>query len=99
MLFEEALHLMRNGLRVARTGWNGNWVAIGSLQPVEIEADKFWNRHSRAHAIKCGGKGTVAPYFLSRGTRGHIQMGWTPTQEDLLASDWVELQDLNINEH
>lgn len=96
MLFEEALHAMRNGKRVKRLGWSGfQWVTQGAGQ-VDVPADKFWNKHTRAHAEANGGSASVLPYFILKNASGAIQMGWAPTQEDMIAPDWVELQDSPI---
>ena len=87
--FGLALEALKRGLRVARKGWNGKgmWVALGGT-PVTLEADKFWNPHSRAHAVAMGGSAVVDPYIIMKTAQDSIQMGWVPSQADILADDW-----------
>lgn len=89
MNFGGALELLKRGYKMARKGWNdkGMWVALGG-QPVELDADKFWNAHNREFAESNGGKATVQPYLTMKNAQGEIQMGWAPTQPDLLSDDW-----------
>ena len=88
--FGEALAHLKNGYCVARDGWNGKdmWIALGSGS-VALEAEKFWNPHSRAHAEKMGGTAEVSPYIIFKTADDKIQMGWQPSQADVLAEDWV----------
>ena len=88
--FSEALKSAKAGKRVARAGWNGKgmWIAIGGT-PVTLEADKFWNAHAKQHALDNGGTAIVEGYFIMKTASGSIQMGWGPSQSDLLATDWV----------
>lgn len=87
--FGDAIANLKAGNRVARSGWNGKgmWIALGGT-PVTLEADKFWNPHSKAHAIANGGKAVVDPYFIMKTAQQSIQMGWVPSQADILADDW-----------
>lgn len=88
--FGLAIEALKQGKRVARSGWNGKgmWLALGGT-PVTLEADKFWNPHSKAHAIANGGSAVVEPYIIMKTVRESIQMGWNPTQSDVLADDWL----------
>jgi hypothetical protein len=92
LTFGVALELLKKGTRVARAGWNvkGMWIALGGT-PVTLEAEKFWNPHSKAHAIAMGGCAVVDPYFIMKTAQGSIQMGWVPSQADCLADDWCVL--------
>ena len=87
--FQTALTALKAGEKVARAGWQGTrmWIALGS-GTVALEAEKFWNRHSRAFAEANGGTATVSPYIIMKTAQETIQMGWTPSQADLLADDW-----------
>lgn len=89
LTFGEAIAELKAGNKVTRNGWNGKkmWLALGGT-PVVLEADKFWNKHSKAHAIANGGSAVVEPYIIMKTARESIQMGWSPTQSDCLAEDW-----------
>jgi hypothetical protein len=87
--FSEALYAIKSGHRVVREGWNGKgmWVCLGAGNPAVAAAD-FWNQHTRQFALDNGGTAQVQPYLLMKNAQGVIQMGWAPTQSDLLADDW-----------
>lgn len=71
----------------------GEWIAYcdGVKQ---LPADHFWNRHSRAAAEKTEtGCMDVNPYFILKTADNSIQMGWGPTQVELLCEDWFVLDD------
>lgn len=90
MCFSGALLHLRGGAKIARAGWNGKgmWVAMGAAHP-GLEAAKFWNPHARQHAIDVGGTCPVQAYILMKTAQDDIQMGWAPTQSDVLAEDWL----------
>ena len=88
--FDGAVGQLKKGEKVARKGWNGKsmWIALGDGSAA-LEAEKFWNPHSRAHAEKMGGTAEVSPYIIFKTADDKIQMGWQPSQADVLANDWV----------
>ncbi|RUX60148.1 DUF2829 domain-containing protein [Mesorhizobium sp. M7A.F.Ca.CA.002.12.1.1] len=92
MSFSEALRAMKHGGKVARAGWNGKgmWICIGSGTP-GLSASSFWNQHTRAFAEENGGHADVEPYLIMKTAQNTIQMGWVPSQADVLADDWQEL--------
>jgi Protein of unknown function (DUF2829) len=86
--FEEALTNMRNGWMVTRAVWVEKAVCLGEGN-LAVPANALWNRHTNAMAKKSESQtAAVSPYFIQLNLLGVIQMGWTPTQEDLLAEDW-----------
>lgn len=89
MSFGEAIRSMRNGFKVARSGWNGKdmWIALGKGAP-KLSADMFWNQHSRQHAINNGGYANVDPYIIMKTASQSICIGWLASQADILADDW-----------
>ena len=91
--FSEALQALKDGYRVQRSGWNGKnmWIALGNGN-VKLPVDKFWNPHSKAHAENNGGSATVDSYFIMKTAQDTIQMGWVPSQADMLANDWVIIE-------
>lgn len=90
MDFGDAIQALKQGHAVARQNWNGKgmWIALGEGNPV-LEADKFWNPHSKQHALNQGGTAAVAPYIIFKNAQDEIQMGWQPSQQDVLSVDWL----------
>lgn len=87
--FSEALEYVKRGGRAARAGWNGKdmWIAYGRGNM--IEAEKFWNPHTRNFALSqpCA-RAEVLPYLLFKTADNKILMGWLASQTDMLAQDW-----------
>lgn len=98
--FSSALSALKSGHRICRTGWNGKnmWIALGAGN-AKLPADKFWNPHSKAHAESNGGSATVDSYFIMKTAQGTIQMGWVPSQADMLANDWESLDKEETNKN
>lgn len=63
------------------------WIAYGQGVTL-LQADKFWNPHSRQHAIDNGGYADVDPYIIMKTASGSICMGWLASQADMLSNDW-----------
>lgn len=90
--FSQALALMKAGHRLCRMGWHpyrgtSTWVCLADGFK-NLEADKFWNKHTKEHAMQRGGSAHVNQYFLQRCLDGSVQMGWTPSQTDMMTDDW-----------
>ena len=79
LYFDEALSYLKEGFRITR--WPDQWICLGEGR------DGFWNKHTRAK--NNGGSAKVEPYILHKTKDDTVQMGWTPTQKDLLAEDWM----------
>lgn len=90
MNFGFALEAMKNGHKVARTGWNGKGMyVVAHNATMDVPADKIWNEHNRAHAESLGGSIKVAPYCVLKTAQDTLAMGWIPSTGDLFAEDWV----------
>lgn len=88
--FGQALRLIKQGHKVARSGWNGKgmWIALGAGNPA-LDANAFWNEHTRQFALNNGGAAEVLPYILFKTADDKILMGWLASQSDMLSEDWV----------
>lgn len=92
LTFGEALEHLKNGKKVARSGWNGkNQYVVAQAQVTTTEATKIWNPHNREHAEKLGGFIDVAPYCTLKTAQDTLAMGWVPSTGDLFAEDWTVL--------
>ena len=79
--FEDAIRLMKRGLKVARMGWNGK------KQHIELASGiSYTNPEGKIINAVHDAIGNNAIAFV--GTSG-VQMGWLASQADMLAEDWV----------
>lgn len=79
MDFSEALIAVKNGSRIARTGWNGK------KQFVYLDSGKgVLNPNLRE---------ITEPFLVIRTQQGMYQPGWLASQADLLAEDWYVRED------
>jgi hypothetical protein len=87
--FGGALAALKEGRRVARSGWNGKgmWIAL-SPGSTDLPAEKFWAGPNREYAKSQGGCATVLPCITMKTVNGPILMGWLASQTDMLAEDW-----------
>lgn len=100
LTFGEALELMKKGYRVSRVEWNmnGMWLSL-SCNPNgdavsgrrEIAFENFWSNNNSEYARQNGGSAAVLPCITMKTTTGEILFGWAPSQTDMLANDWVWL--------
>ena len=78
LTFGDAVHMLKVGHRVARTGWNGKgmyiYLVAGSEQASEFGADPSW----------------FNPYMVIRNVNGSLST-WVPSVNDCLAEDWQVL--------
>lgn len=94
LTFGDALHYLKLGKKVARTGWNGSgmWVTIaGPLAGTTIGHEKFWSKNNAQFAYdQPNSEVTVRPYFTIKTTNDEIA-SWAPSVGDCLAEDWMVL--------
>lgn len=95
--FGQALRALKAGARIARAGWNGDgmWLAHSPGNPA-LPAAQFWAPPNRDYARDRGGTAAVLATISMRVATGEIEMGWAPTNTDLLAEDWFVLR---LEEH
>jgi hypothetical protein len=88
MDFGRALDGLREGLKVARSGWNGKnmWICL-SPGARDLPAERFWATPNREFAEQNGGKATVLPYITMK-TADNCIVPWLASQTDILATDW-----------
>ena len=90
--FSDALELLKQGHKVARSGWNGKGMyVVAQAQTTKTQAENIWNPHNKAHAETLGGQIDVAPYCTLKTAQDTLAMGWIPSTGDLFANDWVQL--------
>lgn len=79
MKFGEALELLKNGVRIARQGWNGKgmWLAIVGGHEYELN-------------IYGQGQPNLLPWIGMK-TADNKFVPWLASQTDILAEDWVKV--------
>lgn len=93
LTFGDALMALKQGKKVARSGWNGkDQYVVAQGESKKIESTYIWNQHNKAHAEKIGGFIDVAPYCTLKTAQDTLAMGWTPSTGDLFANDWTILE-------
>lgn len=81
MNFGQALEALKQGKKVARTGWNGKCQYIELATRISYVNAKDEVVNAEHNAI-----GNAAIAFV--GTSG-VQLGWLASQADMLAEDWT----------
>lgn len=95
--FDRAINCIKNGLKVARSGWNGKgmWVALtpGSSFPKEYAKEGHAARHRADELPLVGTPIQLLPHIDMRAADGSMVIGWLASQTDLLAEDWLIVDD------
>jgi len=96
MTFGDAIHLLKQGRRVARKGWNGKgmWVVLMtgmSLPPFNTQGTE---KKVNDRTAKWIGEDTpleTLPYIAMWTADKKWLPGWLASQTDMLAEDWVAI--------
>lgn len=78
--FGDAIHLLKNGAKLSRDGWNGKQQYIILAKNIRFDSVSKKDIEAIHQSI-----GSQAIAFV--GTSG-VQMGWLASQADMLAEDW-----------
>lgn len=84
MNFGEAIEALKEGNKVARSGWNGKgmWLILvpGTIDINFVDGSAYF---------KAGlNQGTINPHIDMKTATGEMQPGWLASQTDMLANDW-----------
>lgn len=71
--FGEAIKYLKRGLKVARKGWNGKGMYLRLILPGNAMCDHF----------------PMQPCIGLKTVKSEMQPGWSASQADMLADDWV----------
>lgn len=96
--FGVALHLLKKGHKVARSGWNGKGMFIVLMPALYLPPfnSQLPGAKVNDRTAKHIGKDTPLdsqPYIAMKTATGQWQPGWLASQADILAEDWVVLDD------
>lgn len=89
MNFGEALSFLKDGFRVARSGWNGKgmYVVLQAGYPDGIPINK---NTAEATGLEQGTVCVFRPYLMMCTVDGSF-VPWVISQTDALADDWTEV--------
>lgn len=83
MNFGQALENMKDGLRVAREGWNGKGMFIFLADHIN-----FVTKADLSSAMHLKGDLTH-PSIVMKTADDRFVVGWLASQTDMLAEDWI----------
>lgn len=83
MTFSEAIEALKNGEKVARTGWNGKGMYLFLL-----DGEKLHGALDGEYE-ECVMLPTIAMYTHNSTGRTAILFGWLASQSDMLGNDWT----------
>jgi hypothetical protein len=89
MDFSTALLALKDGHRIARTGWNGagQWLILVPGSNVELRPGTPY--HTALNSKISGQKSAQIDAHIDMHTAsGSMQPGWIASQKDLLSADW-----------
>ncbi len=86
LTFGLALEAAKKGKRIARAGWNGKdqWVELGK---------NIYYKHENGPALMACHDDIGSQALVFCGIRGR-QVGWLASQSDMLAEDWMVLEEV-----
>lgn len=93
MTFGAALQAVKDGRRIARSGWRGEWVCF--MPPTTIPADLVNGRTLEfvtREVLQSVGGLRVGGYMVLWTADGFWQPGWLPSVQDIAANDWIVIQ-------
>ena len=95
--FDRAINLIKNGMKVAREGWNGKGMWVALSPGYSIPAHHAKEGHAAAHRAKEMTDEQyeidLLPHIDMRAANGSMVIGWLASQTDLLADDWMIVED------
>lgn len=91
MTFGGALELMKMGFKVARKGWNGNFIYMqdGSHPYFYQLKDDVQRKLVNSHCVNNDGMVTICPHIDMKAADGSLVIGWLASQTDMFAEDWI----------
>lgn len=86
--FGVALVFLKNGIKVARKGWNGKEMYLFYQPGAKVPIENIHTEPLRSIAAANGGVADCLPEIRMKTADNKILTGWLASQTDLLAEDW-----------
>lgn len=93
MNISEAIQCMKDGMKVARSGWNGKGMFVVYMSPLNLPPFNTQGTSRKVNDCTAKWIGEDTPleslgYFAMFTADKKWQPGWLASQSDLLADDW-----------
>lgn len=87
--FSSALTSLKDGKRIARSGWNGKGMYLQLVKPPQSATPNDWR-----YDVTCGDEFTFVPGvkllpWVGMKTADGCFVPWLASQTDLLSDDWI----------
>lgn len=91
--FGEALEALKSGKRVARMGWNGKGMFLYLVYGMDGGTTCILKEAPPSGANCVPECPKIGDHINMKAADGSIVVGWLASQTDMLAEDWVILED------
>jgi hypothetical protein len=92
MDFSDALKELKKGEKLSRKGWNGKKMFVYLVKGSYIDED-FLHNEARKHKVAENGFANFNSHIDMKTANGSVCVGWLASQTDLLAEDWIIIDD------
>lgn len=91
MNFGQAIEVLKDGKKVARSGWNGKgmfvyYVESSEVSPVDLRGAA--QKHVGSIQKSIADKVKINGHIDMKAADGSIVIGWLASQTDMMADDW-----------
>lgn len=87
--FGQAVEALKSGFKVAREGWNGKDMWLWLKDETMVKSEWCHDPALKRIADNNGGEIYAGGCICLKTAQNTIQSGWNPSQQDVLATDWV----------
>ncbi len=87
--FGQAVAALKRGFKVARQGWNGKGMWLWLKPEAMVKSEWCHDPALKEIADNNGGEIYAGGCICLKTAQNTIQSGWNPSQQDVLANDWV----------
>ena len=90
--FGQAIAMLKRGCKVAREGWNGKGMWLWLKPETMVKSEWCHDPALKAIADNNGGEIYAGGCICLKTAQNTIQSGWNPSQQDVLANDWMVVE-------
>lgn len=87
---------LKEGMKFTRKGWNGKdmfiYLTNASIVPVVCMKPETANHLFGGQMLEGDATVTINSHIDMKTADGSITIGWTPSQVDMFAEDWMEVK-------